>query len=192
MKKIFIIIVASFILSKASSNEAYEKAYFAGGCFWCVEEYFDKVEGVVKTISGYSGGHTRNPTYEQVVKNQTGHVEVVEVTYDVTKVNYSELVKVHLNNIDPFDNGGQFCDRGESYKAVIFFKNNKERTIIEKSLNNIEKRFKRKTYVQTKKFSMFYGGEEYHQDYYQRNFINYLIYKANCGREKKLETIWKQ
>ena len=120
MKKIFIIIVASFILSKASSNEAYEKAYFAGGCFWCVEEYFDKVEGVIKTISGYSGGHTINPTYEQVVKNQTGHFEVVEVTYDVTKVNYSELVKVHLNNIDPFDNGGQFCDRGESYKAVIF------------------------------------------------------------------------
>ena len=106
----------------------------------------------------------------------------------MTKVNYSELVKVHLNNIDPFDNGGQFCDRGESYKAVIFFKNNKERTTIEKSLNNIEKRFKRKTYVQTKKFSMFYGGEEYHQDYYQRKLLNYLIYKANCqSRGKKLK-----
>ena len=190
MKKIFAVILAIFFISNISYSKNIKEAYFAGGCFWCVEEYLDKIDGVSKTISGYSGGHLENPTYKQVVSNLTGHVEAVEVTYDVDKVNYSKLVSVHLKNINPFDGDGQFCDRGESYKPAIFYTNNYEKKIIIDSLMKIEKEFKRKTNVAVIKFKKFYRGEDYHQDYYQKSFINYLIYKSGCGREQKLNEIW--
>ena len=118
-----------------------KKIYFAGGCFWCMEESFDKVEGVVKTISGYSGGHVKNPKYKDVVKNTTGHYETLEITYDTTIINFDKLLEIYWINVDPFDADGQFCDKGESYKSVVFFKNNDQKKIIEDSIKNIETKF---------------------------------------------------
>ena len=121
MKKFLLIIVALVVNLNSALAQEYSKAYFAGGCFWCVEEYFDDQLGVISTISGYSGGRTKNPTYKQVTFEDTGHVETVEVTYDSTRVNYEELMNLHLSNIDLFDDTGQFCDKGKSYRSVIFY-----------------------------------------------------------------------
>ena len=123
MKKILILF---FLFINPLTAAEYKTAHFAGGCFWCVEEYFDKIEGVIKTTSGYSGGHIKNPTYEQVTYKDTGHVETVEVTYDPTKVNFKTLLDVHIVNIDPFDKRGQFCAKGSSYRSVIFYNNDEE------------------------------------------------------------------
>ena len=127
MRLLFIIIVTFNFYSILFAENKIEKAYFAGGCFWCVEEYFDKVEGVIKSTSGYSGGSLKNPSYQEVTYEDTGHVETVEVTYDPTKVNFEKLLNIHLINIDPFDNSGQFCDKGKSYRPVVFFKSNTEK-----------------------------------------------------------------
>ena len=126
MKKFLLIIVALVVNLNSSLAQEYSKAYFAGGCFWCVEEYFDDQLGVISTISGYSGGRTKNPTYKQVTFEDTGHVETVEVTYDSTRVNYEELMNLHLSNIDLFDDTGQFCDKGKSYRSVIFYQSENE------------------------------------------------------------------
>ena len=127
MKKFLLIIVALVVNSNSALAQEYSKAYFAGGCFWCVEEYFDDQLGVISTISGYSGGRTKNPTYKQVTFEDTGHVETVEVTYDSTRVNYEELMNLHLSNIDLFDDSGQFCDKGKSYRSVIFYQSENEK-----------------------------------------------------------------
>ena len=178
MKKIFLIIcILTFTSNLHAMNTS--KVYFAGGCFWCMEESFDEVEGVVKTISGYSGGHVKNPKYKDVVKNTTGHYETLEITYDPSIINFDKLLDIYWINIDPFDVDGQFCDKGESYKSVVFFENNDQKKIIESSIKNIEKKFKE-----------FYMAETYHQDYYEKNFIRYLMYKNSCQREKTLNKIW--
>ena len=130
MKKFLLIIVALVVNLNSSLAQEYSKAYFAGGCFWCVEEYFDDQLGVISTISGYSGGRTKNPTYKQVTFEDTGHVETVEVTYDSTRVNYEELMNLHLSNIDLFDDTGQFCDKGKSYRSVIFYQSENEKNNI--------------------------------------------------------------
>jgi peptide-methionine (S)-S-oxide reductase len=188
MKKIILIFLFLFI--KPLTAEELQKAYFAGGCFWCVEEYFDKVEGVIKTTSGYSGGHVKNPTYEQVTYKDTGHVETVEVVYDKSKVDFKTLLDIHIVNIDPFDKRGQFCDKGDSYRSVIFYNTNEEKDISENKLREIEKKFNKKVATLVWKFEEFYSAEDYHQDFYQKNFIRYLTYKANCLRKEDLERIW--
>ena len=170
--------------------ENISKVYFAGGCFWCMEESFDKVEGVVKTISGYSGGHVKNPKYRDVVKNTTGHYETLEITYDQNIVNFNKLLDVYWINIDPFDTDGQFCDKGESYKSAVFFENKDQKKIIEGSIKNIERKFNKKVVTYVKKFEEFYVAETYHQDYYEKNFIRYLMYKKGCQREEVLNKIW--
>ena len=173
------------------SKIEYKKAYFAGGCFWCMEESFDKVKGVVKSISGYSGGYVKNPTYKQVISNDTGHVEAVTVFYDPKLTNYEELLKVFWKNIDPFDSSGQFCDKGKSYRSVAFYETLKQKKLIQSSIVNIEKRFnKKKVVTLVWKFKKFYPAEDYHQDYYQNNFLRYLSYKSGCQREEKLKKIW--
>ena len=187
MKKILILF---FLFLKPLVAAEYKTAYFAGGCFWCVEEYFDKVEGVIKTISGYSGGHVKNPTYEQVTYKDTGHVEAVEVTYDPMKVNFKTLLDIHIVNIDPFDKRGQFCDKGSSYRSVIFYNNDEEKVIAENKLKEIQKRFNKEPATLVWKFEAFYSAEDYHQDFYQKNFIRYLTYKSNCLRKDDLERIW--
>ena len=191
MKKVIIIFVAFLFSEISHSSEFYKKAYFAGGCFWCVEEYFDKQSGVISTVSGYSGGKLENPTYKQVTYEDTGHVETVEVTYDSTRVNYEELMNLHLSNIDLFDDTGQFCDKGKSYRSVIFYQSENEKKIISKQLNKLEEKFKTKIFVLQWKFEKFYKAEAHHQDYYEKNFINYLLYKSGCGREERLREIWR-
>jgi len=206
MKKLFFIIILSincyfvsttFTLSEISevivseNKEEYQKAYFAGGCFWCMEESFDKVKGVVKSISGYSGGHVKNPTYKQVIYKDTGHVEAIEVHYDPKLTNYEELLKVFWVNINPFDANGQFCDKGKSYRSVAFYQNIKQKKLIENSIISIEKKFdKNKIVTLVWEFEKFYPAENYHQNYYQNNFLRYLAYKSGCQREETLKKIW--
>ena len=206
MKKLFFIIILTFncyfvsntialsgelTITAANSEERYKKAYFAGGCFWCMEESFDKVKGVIKSISGYSGGHTKNPTYKQVVYENTGHVESIVVYYDPKLTSYAELLKVFWVNIDPFDANGQFCDKGKSYRSVAFYENLKQKKLIKDSITNIEKKFnKEKVVTLVWEFEKFYPAEDYHQDYYQKNFLKYLAYKSACQREEILNKIW--
>ena len=175
---------------KANENLSFKKAYFAGGCFWCMEESFDKVDGVIKSISGYSGGKMKNPTYQDVIYKDTGHVEAIEITYDPKKISYEKLLAIFWKNIDPFDKYGQFCDKGKSYRSVIFFKNDKQKSIIQKSFAEVEKRFNSKVVTMVWKFDKFYQAEDYHQDYYQKNFLRYLAYKKACQREEVLDKIW--
>jgi peptide-methionine (S)-S-oxide reductase len=178
-------------VTSAKGKNEYKKAYFAGGCFWCMEESFDKVKGVVKSISGYSGGHVKNPTYKQVTYKDTGHVEVIAVYYDPKLTNYQELLKVFWVNIDPFDANGQFCDKGKSYRSVAFYENIKQKKLIENSIISIEKKFNKKKIVTLVwEFEKFYPAEDYHQDYYQNNFLRYLAYKSACQREEILKKLW--
>ena len=189
MRKIFLVLF--FItLSPNLYASSTQKVYFAGGCFWCMEESFDKVEGVIETISGYSGGHVKNPKYKDVVKNRTGHYENLEINYDPSITNFEKLLEIFWVNIDPFDADGQFCDKGESYKSVVFFENDQQIKIIENSIKNIERKFNEKVVTYVKKFKEFYVAETYHQDYYEKNFIRYLMYKKGCQREETLNKIW--
>ena len=173
---------------KANSN--YKKVYFAGGCFWCMEESFDKKKGIIQSISGYSGGHLKNPTYKEVIYKDTGHVETIEITYDPKMTSYKKLLEVFWKNIDPFDKYGQFCDKGKSYRSVIFYKSNSQKKVIQKSIAEIEQRFNSKVVTLLWKFDKFYQAEDYHQDYYQKNFLRYLAYKKACQREEVLNKIW--
>ncbi len=167
------------------------KAYFGGGCFWCMEEAFEKKNGVKEVISGYSGGTTENPTYEDVTYGNTGHFETIEIIYDKSIITFEELVNLFWINIDPFDEQGQFCDKGFSYRSVAFYQNEDQKKIIENSKSKIEKKFNSKVVTYIRDFKKFYKAEENHQDYYEKKFINYLLYKKGCGREKRLNNIWK-
>jgi len=209
MKKIFLLVPVCFIVihvfsvafagklivtsgvQEVKKENKYKKAYFAGGCFWCMEESFDKIEGVVKSISGYSGGHLKNPSYRDVIYKDTGHVEAIEITYDPKKINYHELLDIFWRNIDPFDQFGQFCDKGKSYRSVVFFQNKKQNKIIKESFESTERKFNSKIVTLIWKFEKFYPAEDYHQDYYQKNFLKYLAYKKACQREEILDKIWK-
>ena len=175
---------------KILKDKNYQKAYFAGGCFWCMEESFDKIDGVKKSISGYSGGHLKNPTYKDVIYKDTCHVETIEITFDPKKISYESLLNEFWKNIDPFDKYGQFCDKGKSYRSVIFFENKKQKNIIEKSLKEVEDKFGSKVVTLVWKFDKFYKAEDYHQDYYQKNLLRYLSYKKACQREEVLNKIW--
>ena len=188
MKKVLIIIV--FLIHSNLNAVENKKAYFAGGCFWCMEESFDQVKGVISTISGYSGGHLKNPTYQDVIYKDTGHVEAIEVVYDPKVVSYEKLLDIYWKNIDPFDSAGQFCDKGKSYRSVIFFQTQPEKEFIEKSFKNLEKIFNNKIVTLVWKFESFYPAEDYHQNYYEKNFIRYLMYKKGCKREETLKKIW--
>jgi len=190
MKK-FLSIIFFLISSTSFANSPnFEKAYFAGGCFWCMEESFENILGVSKVISGYSGGTTENPTYKEVTYGNTGHFEVIEVIYIPEVVSYEELLDEFWVNIDPFDAVGQFCDKGYSYRSVAFYQNDKQKNLIENSINEIEKKFKKKVVTYVRKFDKFYIAEAVHQDYYQINFLNYLRYKKGCRREAILNSIW--
>ena len=190
---VFFISFLSFFLNiNISHSKTFKEAYFAGGCFWCVEEFFEKTKGVEEVISGYSGGELENPTYKQVTYEDTGHFETAKIIYDANIIKYKELLNLYWKNIDPFDSLGQFCDKGLSYRSVAFYKNQNEKKEIKNSIKNIEKRFKGKKVVTfVREFKKFYPAEDYHQDYYQEKFMNYLLYKKACGREKTLEKIWK-
>jgi len=161
-------------------------AIFAGGCFWCVEDAFDKVDGVSETVSGYAGGTTPDPTYG----SHKGYVEALKVTYDPSKVTYAQLLDHFWRNIDPFDASGQFCDKGPAYRTVVFTSNDDERSLAEKTKQEISDRFKKDVVTEVRPTTTFYAAEEYHQDYHRKNPVSYKYYKWNCGRDKRLAEIW--
>ena len=190
--KYFFIIFFFLININFSYSAQKGKAYFAGGCFWCVEESFEKLKGVEEVISGYSGGITENPTYKEVTYGNTGHFEVVEIIYDKKVISFEELLKNFWVNIDPFDAYGQFCDKGYSYRSVAFYQNDEEKKLIEKDIKDLQNKFNKKVVTYIRNFEKFYKAEEYHQDFYKIKLERYLRYKKACGREELLKRIWSQ
>ena len=190
--KYFIIILTILLNTNFSYSAQKDKAYFAGGCVWCVEESFEKLEGVEEVISGYSGGVTENPTYKEVTYGKTGHFEVVEIIYDKTVISYKELLENFWINIDPFDAYGQFCDKGYSYRSVVFYSNDEQKNLIEKGIKELESKFNKRVVTYIRNFEKFYKAEEYHQDFYKIKFEQYLRYKKACGREELLKRIWSK
>src|SRR5262245_53539747 len=167
-------------------------ATFAGGCFWCVEADFDKVDGVLSTTSGYTGGRRANATFEQVSHGRTGHAAAVEIVYDPAKVSYNKLLDVFWHNIDPLAKDRQFCDHGDQYRSAIFYHGEDQRALAEASKAAVKKRFKQPIATQIVPAGPFYKAEEYHQDYYLKNPIRYKFYRFNCGRDARLEELWSK
>jgi peptide-methionine (S)-S-oxide reductase len=169
-----------------------ERATFAGGCFWCVEFDFDKIDGVVSTVSGFMGGTTANPTYKQVTSGGTGHIEVVQIEYDPSKVTYRQLVEHLWRTIDPYDAGGQFCDRGESYTTAIFAHSPEQKQVAEASKAELARRGPLKQPIATtiRDAGTFTAAEDYHQDFYTKNPVRYKFYRYGCGRDQRIEAIW--
>jgi len=167
-------------------------ATFAGGCFWCTESDFEKLPGVRKVISGFSGGHVANPRYEAVSNGGTGHVESVQVYYDPHKISYNTLLAAFWRMVDPTDNGGQFVDRGEQYRTVVFYHNAEQKQQAEQSrkLLDASKRYQAPVVTEIRKFEAFYPAEDYHQDYYKNNPIRYQYYRYRSGRDQYLEKTW--
>jgi|TARA_B100001971_G_scaffold197670_1_gene206604 methionine-S-sulfoxide reductase len=190
MKIFFFIFLILLTSSKILNAQNLSKAYFAGGCFWCMEESFEKINGVTEVISGYSGGTTKNPSYKEVTYGDAGHFETIEIIYDSSAISYQKLLDNFWINIDPFDEYGQFCDKGYSYRSVAFYQNQKQKILIEDSIKKIEKKFQKKVLTYIKEFDEFYKAEDKHQNYYQEYFLNYLRYKKACRREKILNNIW--
>lgn len=176
----------------ASSTVTKAKAYFAGGCFWCMEEAFEQVEGVLWVFSGYMGGNVANPTYEQVSGGRTGHAEAVEVTYDPEKVTYQQLLDAFWGNVDPLTPNAQFCDHGSQYRSAVFYSTDEEKQLAEASKAAIEnaKNFPSPIVTELVPAATFYQAEDYHQDYYKKNPFRYKYYKYNCGRAKRLQALW--
>jgi peptide-methionine (S)-S-oxide reductase len=186
-----LILSLSILLLPFATNALADKAVLAGGCFWCMESDFEKLEGVTDVVSGFTGGTLKNPTYNG---NHEGHYEAVEITYDPTRVSYQQLLDYYWVNIDPFDDGGQFCDRGHSYLSAIFVASEAERKIAEESKRKVEAMFPgKKVVTPILAASTFYpikGDESYHQDFYKKNPVRYNFYRWNCGRDQRLKEIW--
>ena len=173
-----------------SAGDDTASAYFAGGCFWCMEPPYDDVDGVLETISGYSGGDVENPSYRQVVAGGTGHLEAIRIVYDPERVSYEDLLYIFWRNVDPVDAGGQFCDRGESYTTAIFYANDEQRRLARRSLREIRGRFDQSIATDIEALDEFYRAEEYHQNYYRKNSARYSFYRASCGRDARLREVW--
>ena len=186
-----LILSLSILLLLFATNALADKTVLAGGCFWCMESDFEKLDGVTDVVSGFTGGTLKNPTYNG---SHTGHYESVEITYDPKRVSYRQLLDYYWVNIDPFDDGGQFCDRGHSYLSAIFVANEAERKIAEESKREIEAMFPdQKVVTPILDASTFYpikGSESYHQDFYKHSSIRYKVYRWNCGRDQRLKEIW--
>jgi len=181
-------LAASMLAGGTYSTHAAETktAIFAGGCFWCVEDVFDHVDGVTETVSGYAGGTTLDPTYG----SHKGYVEALKVTYDPSKVTYAQLLDHYWHNIDPFDPTGQFCDKGPAYRTVIFVSDDEEKALAETTKQEIAKRFDKEVATEIRPTTTFYAAEDYHQDYHNLNPVSYKYYKWNCGRAQRLAEIW--
>lgn len=180
------------VTQAGAAGSRLEKATFAGGCFWCMVPPFEKIDGVKEVISGYTGGHTKNPTYEDVTSETTGHLESIEVIYDPAKVTYEKLLEVFWRQINPTDDGGQFVDRGPSYKSAIFYHNEEQRTLAEASKKKLEEshRFNQPIVTEIRPAAPFYLAEDYHQDYWKKNPVRYKFYRYNSGRDQFLQKAW--
>lgn len=167
-------------------------AIFAGGCFWCIEADFEKLDGVIDVVSGYTGGAANTAKYKTVTNKKTGHYEAVRVRYDAAKVSYAELVEYFWKHIDPTDDRGQFCDKGDSYKSAIFYASDEEQTIVNQSLAKLNKNkpFEADIVTTIAAAKPFYLAEDYHQDYYKKNPIRYNYYRRGCGRDKRIADLW--
>jgi peptide-methionine (S)-S-oxide reductase len=182
----------AILMAGAVSAADLDKAIFAGGCFWCMEAPFDKLPGVVSVTSGYTGGHTKNPTYSEVSSGGTGHAEAVQIVYDPSKVSYSALLAVYWHNIDPTVTDRQFCDAGHQYRAAIFYSGERQRAAATQSKAALEKSrpFREPVVTVITPATEFYPAEEYHQHYYKKNPLRYKYYRSGCGRDKRLKELW--
>lgn len=178
--------------SQPSANTNQQTAIFAGGCFWCIEADFDKIAGVTETLSGYIGGHVKNPNYQQISAGNTGHTEAVQLHFDPSKVSYKQLLDVFWRNIDPTTNDRQFCDRGSQYRAEIFYQDLQQKKWAEESKTQINqsKPFDDPIVTAITSASEFYVAEDYHQNFHTKNPIRYKFYRYNCGRDKRLQQLW--
>ncbi len=192
-------LVASLVLATGTAwaqadaaKDGTAVATFGSGCFWCTESDFDKVEGVVSTVSGYMGGKTKNPTYDEVGQGRSGHAEVLQVTYNPSKVTYEKLLDHYWRNVDPVDGKGQFCDRGNQYRPVIFTHTEEQKRLAEESKEALAKsgRFKKPIAVEITAALAFTPAEDYHQNYYKENPLRYNVYRHGCGRDARLRAIW--
>ncbi|MBA2403602.1 MAG: peptide-methionine (S)-S-oxide reductase MsrA [Bdellovibrionales bacterium] len=188
MKHILLSLILSYTVTAFAGPQS--EAIFAGGCFWCMEPPFDKANGVFSTTSGYTGGEKVNPTYEEVSSGKTGHYEVIKVIYDAKIISYRELLNIFWKNIDPLDGNGQFCDKGQQYESAIFYQDDNQKKLAEETKASLEKGQKFQTRIL--KAKAFYPAEDYHQDYYKVNPIRYKYYPYQCGRDKRLEEVWKK
>ena len=186
------ILVAAMLVAASAQAQKTEKAIFAAGCFWCTEEAFEKVPGVTAAVSGYTGGTVKNPSYEQVSSGRTGHAEAVEVTFDPTKVSYEQLLDVFWVNHDPTVKDRQFCDSGNQYRPAIFYVNDEQKRLAEASKTKWDqtKPFKQPILTEITKAGAFYPAEDYHQDYYKKNSLQYRFYVTGCGRYNRLDSLW--
>lgn len=193
---IFTVLVMSIFVGPVTAKDepVYKTAVFAGGCFWCMQAPFERLDGVIETKSGYTGGNVKNPTYDQVSAGGTGHREAIAVIYDPAKVGFSQLLEVYWQQVDPTDAGGQFCDRGEQYTSAVYYNDDAEKKIAEESKMLLEAdniRFGGKPIVTPiLPASAFYPAEDYHQGYYKKNPIRYKFYRGRCGRDERLNELW--
>lgn len=167
-----------------------QTATFAGGCFWCMEPPFDKLDGVLSTTSGYTGGRTVNPSYDQVKTGRTGHIESLQVKFDSSVVSYEELLSLFWHNVDPTQAGGQFCDKGNQYRTVIFYHDASQKQLAEETKAEVRSELGRRVQTEIVKASTFFAAEAYHQDYYKKNPTKYKFYRWKCGRDARLDAIW--
>jgi peptide-methionine (S)-S-oxide reductase len=190
--RVLALLGAAALLGAQASAQTTAKATFAGGCFWCVESDFDKVAGVISTTSGYTGGKTANPSYEQVSSHSTGHAEAVEVVYDPAKISYAQLVEHFWRTIDPTVKDQQFCDHGSPYRTAIFAQDAEQLKTAQASHAALEKSkpFKEPIVTEIVLATAFFPAEEYHQNYYQKNPVRYKYYRTSCGRDARLKQLW--
>ena len=176
----------------APAQDRLEKATFAGGCFWCMEDPFDKLPGVVSVTAGYTGGHLKNPTYKEVSAGATGHAEAVQIVYDPRKVSYEKLLDIFWHNIDPTAKDRQFCDKGNQYRSGIFYHTEEQRRLAEQSKEELKKNkpFKDPIVTEIVPAAGFYPAEDYHQHYYKKNPLRYQYYRYTCGRDERLQELW--
>lgn len=187
-----IIFIALCLQVQAKEKSGTSVAVFAGGCFWCMEKPFDVLDGVLSTTSGYIGGSPRAANYKAVSSGRTDHVEAVEVEYDTSKVDFATLLEVFWRNVDPFDNRGQFCDKGSQYLSYIYYFGDEQKILAEASLEKIKAKFDEPVATKVIEGSKFYAAESYHQDYYKKNPIRYKFYRTGCGRDRRLEQVWSK
>jgi len=192
LKSSLLLFIVMLMQARSSAETVLEKATFAGGCFWCMEPPFEKLEGVKEVIAGFTRGHKENPTYDEVLSGSTGHAEAIQVVYDRSKITYSELLDVFWKQIDPTDTDGQFVDRGLQYRTAIFYHTDGQKCLAEKSKEDLEKsgRYKKPIVTEILPASQFYKAEEYHQDYYKKHSIRYKFYRFRSGRDQYLKKIW--
>ena len=189
-KLLVLMLVWSVTMVEAAVNDKNSEAIFAAGCFWCIQEAFHKMDGVISTEVGYTGGRVANPTYEQVSKETTGHREAIRVVFDPKVTSYEKLLVRFWQNVDALDDKGQFCDKGESYKSAIYYNSNEQKSLANTSKEKISELMGQKVVTDVTKASKFYSAEDYHQQYHLKNPLRYKYYKFRCGRTQRLEQLW--